>query len=115
MFVLQSLYEKAGKVHLHKLKGCEEAMVESVTAIGSKKCLIRLREIRRPVVGDKFSSRHGQKGVLAVLWPDENFPYSSTSGMRPDVIINPHAFPSRMTIGTAGRRVCICVFSKSQV
>lgn len=65
---------------------------------GVQRVSIKLRFDRRPVVGDKFSSRHGQKGVLSYLWPQENMPFSD-QGMTPDVIINPHAFPSRMTIG----------------
>ncbi|CAI7842704.1 unnamed protein product [Closterium sp. NIES-53] len=94
-----------GKADEIKLKGSEDAVVDGVTLIGTgpktalTKASVRMRFGRLPQIGDKFSSRHGQKGVLSQLWPDVDMPFASSSGMRPDIIINPHAFPSRMTIG----------------
>ncbi|KAB2010197.1 hypothetical protein ES319_D10G221000v1 [Gossypium barbadense] len=89
------------RVYNHK--GSEMAIVDYV-AVDTKnkqhleKVNIRFRHPRNPIIGDKFSSRHGQKGVCSQLWPDIDMPFSGVTGMRPDLIINPHAFPSRMTI-----------------
>lgn len=94
-----------GKCTVVDYHGSETAIVDEVRILGNdagdSECQTvqyQLRVTRSPIIGDKFSSRHGQKGVCSQKWPAIDMPFSE-SGMQPDVIINPHAFPSRMTIG----------------
>ncbi|PUZ49152.1 hypothetical protein GQ55_7G303000 [Panicum hallii var. hallii] len=93
---------ESGEDHSIKLKHTEKGMVQKVLLSandeGKNFAVVTLRQVRTPCLGDKFSSMHGQKGVVGFLESQENFPFTH-EGIVPDIVINPHAFPTRQTPG----------------
>ncbi|CAE8606829.1 unnamed protein product, partial [Polarella glacialis] len=98
MMVQDCKYRSTPVCYKNPVSSYVDRVILTVDGEGMTVYKVVTRQTRRPEPGDKFASRHGQKGVVGLIVPEEDMPFSEL-GWKPDLIMNPHGFPSRMTVG----------------
>ncbi|NHJ40787.1 MAG: DNA-directed RNA polymerase subunit B [Asgard group archaeon] len=98
----------------HSEEGFVDTVILTETSDGNRLVKVKMRDMRVPELGDKFASRHGQKGVIGLIANPEDLPFTS-EGITPDIIVNCHAIPSRMTIGQILETMAAILGSKKGV
>jgi DNA-directed RNA polymerase II subunit RPB2 len=92
------IYKDSSIIYKSIIPGAVDKVIKGVTSDGYHSIKMRIRSERIPIVGDKFASRHGQKGTAGATYHSVDMPFTA-SGINPDMIINPNCIPKRMTIG----------------